>query len=200
VAAAAIGQLSSLGLTDFRLPLDVSLFRWLNDLSSATLDWLAIWLSRPVFDWTCAVVGFLVLGFKLRRRALGFVICALAAAGVTDLLGARVVKPWIHRMRPFDALPPGTVHQLFAVSHRGSMPSLHAANAFALACVLTWASRPLGAVAYVLAVLIALSRVVGGVHWPSDIIVGAGLGTTVGLAAIWTARRLTAARAGDRTP
>ncbi len=92
-------------------------------------------------------------------------------------------------MRPFDALP-GAVHQAFQVSHLGSMPSLHAANAFALAVVLSRAVPRLAPILYGFATLIALSRVVGGVHWPSDVVAGALFGSAVGLAACWCAGRL----------
>ena len=123
----------------------------------------------------------------LRRRALIPVTAALIAVGVSDLIGARLLKPACHRMRPFDALPGGTVHQAFQVSHLGSMPSLHAANAFALAVVLSRAVPRLAPVLYGFATLIALSRVVGGVHWPSDVAAGALIGSAIGFGASWCA-------------
>ncbi len=190
--ASASGSLPP-GLSDFRLPLDEPLFRLLNGLSSPPVDALAMWLSRPLFDWCCAGLVLLWVLFRLRRRAVVPVIAALAAVGASDLIGARVLKPWFHRMRPFDALPPGTVHQALLASHLGSMPSLHAANAFALAVVLSRASSRIGPrlapMLYGFATLIALSRVVGGVHWPSDILAGALLGSAIGLGVIWCAAR-----------
>jgi undecaprenyl-diphosphatase len=177
------------GLSDFRLPLDEPLFRLLNGLSSPPIDALATWLSRPLFDWCCAALVLLWVLFRLRRRAVVPVSAALVAVGVSDLIGARVLKPWFHRMRPFDALPPGSVHQALHASHLGSMPSLHAANAFALAVVLSRAVPKLAPMLYGFATLIALSRVVGGVHWPSDILAGALFGAAIGLCVIWCAER-----------
>jgi undecaprenyl-diphosphatase len=177
------------GLTDFRLPLDEPLMRLLNGLASRPVDAVTTLLGKPWFDWSFAALAMLWVIWQLRRRALVPLLFALLAVAVTDLVGARVLKPWFHRMRPFDALP--GVHQAFPVSHLGSMPSLHAANAFALAAALSGALPRLAPWVYGFAALVALSRVVGGVHWPSDVLAGAILGTVVGLAAAGAARRTT---------
>jgi undecaprenyl-diphosphatase len=60
------------------------------------------------------------------------------------------------------------------------MPSLHAANAFAVATLITALVPRAGRVTYPVAALIALSRVGVGVHWPSDVAVGSLFGLTVG--------------------
>lgn len=185
------------GLTDFRLPLDESLLRALNGLSSRWVDGLTTLLGRPLFDWTCAALLMLSVAFALRRRAIVPLTFALIAVGVSDLIGARLLKPWFHRMRPFDALP-GAVHQAFPVSHLGSMPSLHAANAFALAVVLSRAVPRSAPILYGFASLIALSRVVGGVHWPSDVVVGALFGAAIGLGASWCTGRVRVRVASER--
>jgi undecaprenyl-diphosphatase len=188
-AGAALGSVR--GLNDFRLPLDEPLLRALNGLSSPAVDTLTTWLGKPFFDWSLAALALLWILAQLRGRAVVPVLFALLGVGVSDLLGARILKPLFHRMRPFDALP--WVHQAFAVSHLGSMPSLHAANAFALAAALGRAA-PRGAPwLYGCAALIALSRVVGGVHWPSDVLAGALIGTGIGLGAAWAAARYSSA-------
>jgi undecaprenyl-diphosphatase len=189
-SGAAAGVIA--GLTDFRLPFDEPLLRWLNGLSSPAVDTLTTWLGRPLLDWSLAVLAMLWIVRQRERAAAVPLLCALGATGLTDLLGARILKPWFHRMRPFDALP--WVHQAFPVSHLGSMPSLHAANAFALATGLSCASPRLAPWLFGCATLIGVSRIVGGVHWPSDVVAGALFGTALGLAAGWAARRYSSAR------
>lgn len=122
----------------------------------------------------------------------GFLWLAIAAAGVAlDPPGRRaymragrtvaltvmlnyLVKIAIRRARPLlEDLPPlsPTVSPL-------SYPSAHASTSFAAARVLSEAlpATPL----YTVAAAIAVSRPYLGIHYPSDVIAGAALGTVIG--------------------
>jgi undecaprenyl-diphosphatase len=59
-----------------------------------------------------------------------------------------------------------------------SFPSAHSSTSFAAAR--SYAALAPSPPLYVAAALMALSRVYVGVHYPSDIAVGAGLGVTIG--------------------
>jgi undecaprenyl-diphosphatase len=83
-------------------------------------------------------------------------------------------------MRPCYALPPGTFRWLVPASDVGSLPSLHAANFFALATVAAAVDRRLGLAAVAVAAAVAWARVHGGVHWPSDVVAGAAWGALCG--------------------
>lgn len=61
-----------------------------------------------------------------------------------------------------------------------SFPSEHTSIFFALAFSTFFLNKKIGVLMYVLAVLIGLSRVVKGVHYPMDILGGIVLGTLVG--------------------
>ncbi|MBN1335933.1 MAG: phosphatase PAP2 family protein [Deltaproteobacteria bacterium] len=122
---------------------------------------------------TLLLVGLLLLrAWRLRRW--GEAVRVGLAGAVADVVVVRVFKPIVGRIRPCHQLA-----DLVLPAGCGSgeaFPSAHAAALFAVAAVL---GRPW---AWVLATLVALSRVVAGVHWPSDILGGALLGTGIGLA------------------
>jgi len=60
------------------------------------------------------------------------------------------------------------------------MPSSHAVNNFAVAIYFSYLYPKLKWVLIITASLIVLSRVYVGVHYPSDIIVGALIGSAIG--------------------
>ncbi len=106
----------------------------------------------------------------------------MAVAGLTGLLLYRVLKHRLVRERPFithHAIVRGT-----APLDRFSFPSGHTLHAVCFAVVAIQAFPVLAWVLVPLAVLIALSRVVLGLHYPSDVIAGALLGEGIAQAAL----------------
>jgi undecaprenyl-diphosphatase len=105
-----------------------------------------------------------------------FLLLLVAADLAADGLSL-VLRQWIGRLRPplvYPEPPP-----LVATPHTGSFPSEHSATAFACATVIAWAAPRLAVPAFVLAALVAWSRVYVGVHWPLDVLGGAALGVLV---------------------
>ncbi|HCE01065.1 MAG TPA: phosphoesterase, partial [Armatimonadetes bacterium] len=70
----------------------------------------------------------------------------------------------------------------------GSFPSGHTVTSFALAvCAALMLRNRRGWPLIVWALGVALSRVYRGVHWPSDVLAAAALGSAVGAAFAWLA-------------
>jgi len=134
-------------------------------------------LTRIAADGALFIVIGAVLAILWRRPwfFVALVTATLAADGLSYLL-----RQWIGRDRP--PLVYEDPRPLVGLPHSGAFPSGHAASAFAAATVIAWASRRLAAGAYLLAALVAWSRVYVGVHWPLDVIGGAALGTLVAIA------------------
>jgi undecaprenyl-diphosphatase len=113
------------------------------------------------------LAGAGALGDRPRRpvfaRALVTIILSYAAN--------QVVKFTVRRRRPAIAPP------LMSTGSDFSYPSAHAATSFAGARALAalWPRRPL----YALAALMGFTRVYVGVHYPSDVVAGAALGTAI---------------------
>jgi undecaprenyl-diphosphatase len=110
--------------------------------------------------------------------------CALLVA---LLGGANVLVYWglklgTRRLRPFTQCP--DIRACVRVPDRFSFPSGHTLHAVAFAVLLSAYYPPLTPLLWAYAVLIALARVVLGVHYPSDVLVGALLGLTSGLVAL----------------
>jgi membrane-associated phospholipid phosphatase len=84
------------------------------------------------------------------------------------------IKPLVGRRRPeLPGLPP-----LSATPTKLSFPSAHASTSFAGALAYSRVAGP-AAPLYALAVALSLSRVYLGVHYPSDVLAGALLGTAL---------------------
>jgi membrane-associated phospholipid phosphatase len=125
-----------------------------------------------------------LLAWPRTRRFAGILTAAilLQAILVKSLKGLfGRVRPWIALGLPAPIMTP----------HDPSFPSGHAAGCFCVAAFLAvglpaaWPERPRHAQAVVtlaalLAMLIALSRVYLGAHFPGDVLVGALLGALVG--------------------
>lgn len=148
------------------------------------MDWVFQGLSSKAFDFAAAGLATLLLILRFRRQGMLTAAMTWLALGITDGVGHWLLKPLLHRTRPCYALEAGTFRQLLPAGHSGSVPSLHAANAFAFALLLTLQWPALGVPSCALALLIAVSRVYVGVHWPSDVVAGAILGSAVSLL-IW---------------
>lgn len=166
-------------MIDFRLPGDEAIFRALNGLKVPWVDAVMVFATSKAFGLAAAfLVGLWVIG-SLRRHALRPAFEAGLAVLITDRVGHAIIKPLIGRFRPCYALPKGTFRQLADAGNQGSLPSLHSANAFAVAMAVTLCWPMAGRVLFPFAALIAISRVFVGVHWPSDVALGALFGCAV---------------------
>ena len=117
------------------------------------------------------------------------VIVLAATIAATDGFGSQVLKPWFGRTRPCFA-DPEHVRMLAPIADTGSLPSLHAANSFAVLAVIAFLFPRLAVALAPIAILISLSRIVVGVHWLSDVLAGALYGALVGLTMALIGRRL----------
>lgn len=132
----------------------------------------------------------LVLGMSVRdkKMVLVYAVVAVIALGLADLFAGEL-KMLVARLRPFGVLE--DYNLLVGRGPSFSMPSAHAANSFAVAVTFVLLSRSrLRFVMLGAAFVIAYSRVYVGVHYPSDSLLGAVLGTGVALALVWAYKKL----------
>jgi undecaprenyl-diphosphatase len=129
-------------------------------------------------------VGMLALAFVLagghRLRATRRAAAAAGLSAAVALLIAQVVSRLVERPRPFVS-DPGGLHVFGHHAADPGFPSDHATAAFAIGVALLLRNRAWGTVVLVLATVLAVGRVAMGIHFPSDVLGGALLGTVVAL-------------------
>jgi undecaprenyl-diphosphatase len=91
-----------------------------------------------------------------------------------------VISELVDRARPFVADPNG-VHLFTAHAADPGFPSDHATAAFAIATAIFLRKRGWGIAALVAATVLSVGRVALGVHYPSDVVAGAALGSAAAL-------------------
>lgn len=175
--------------------MDDALLLWVNALTA--VPWIAavgaVLSSRWMIPIVCGPLGVYL---AVRRRWIAILSVALAM-GASDALVARIIKPLVGRERPCRQVP--EVIQTVRCGVGKSFPSGHAAVSFAFLV----SAAPLVRFGWVIfgpiASAIAGSRVLLGVHYPSDVAGGAVVGSLVG-AGFWYGRRRVEARRSSPTP
>lgn len=160
--------------------MDIFLFRLINNLANrfSVLDALGVFASSGLI-WLMMLALLVVFALRGRVReqrhelaTVAIVFIATVGAYVTNVLISL-----IHfRPRPFVTL--ADVHLLIAKSaEEKSFPSDHATLAFVIGASVFFAHRKLGIVFLIAAICVAVGRVFVGVHYPSDILAGAIIGS-----------------------
>ena len=172
--------------------MDFRLFRAVNRLADHTGWAHSLLADYAKYGIVLFPVLMLLAYFEARRgpvavlrvaRTIWSGVAALIAFGVNQVIGNAV-----DRARPY-ATHPG-VHVLVSRTHDFSFPSDHTTVTAAIGVALLLASRRIGAVAAVLAVLMAFVRVYVGAHYPGDVLAGLVVGGVVGGAGWFIARPL----------
>src|SRR5690349_15689623 len=144
------------------LQLDRLVQEWVITHRAAGLD-LVMWLLSAVGrgGLLFVVLGALAALKQRRARALVDVVAAIIIAST---IADRVLKPMIHRPRPFESSP--TIMVIGGKPEDASMPSGHAANAVAGALTLSRIAPSAAWLWWSVAAAIMYSRVYLGVHYP----------------------------------
>ena len=138
--------------------------------------------TRLADGW--AVIGLVPL-VVVGWRARGVAAVGLAVLGcVATAVIVQSTKAFIRRARP-SGLP---IERPIGAPDRHAFPSGHTSQAFAILVVLAWLSPWLALAFAPVVLLVGLSRMFFGLHYPTDVLVGGVLGCAITSATIWIAQ------------
>jgi undecaprenyl-diphosphatase len=162
---------------------DTALLKLLNpDNELVVIDRLMSAVSGlgTLFCWLCVMRGV--------KRSVQIMLVVLLVISLTDLLVGKLAKSLWKRPRP-PAVEVG-VREVAKVGSSPSFPSAHAANWFAGAKTIS-SFVPEGKLSlFLIALLVAYSRVYLGAHYPSDVLAGSIVGYAFASLLIYIGRLL----------
>ena len=151
--------------------------------------WIRLWMmaaTRGGDGWLWYAIGLLVLLFGGNDRYPAIAAAVLGAgAGITIFVR---IKKWTNRQRPCAYEPHCWANLL--PPDRFSFPSGHTITAFAVTLSLAM-FYPDAAVALLFcSISVAASRIMLGMHFLSDVLAGAAIGSSLALGSVWLMRAL----------
>ena len=115
-----------------------------------------------------------LLGTNFISKGLGKEFATYIMVPAVGFVLLTLVRKWINQPRPYETW--GIVPLLDKDSSGNSMPSRHVFSATIISMACLHANLPVGLVLLITSALLGLVRVLGGVHYPKDVLVAWGLG------------------------
>lgn len=158
--------------------IDFPVFRTCNmSWSNPVLDMLMPFITELGSRHLIFIIAVILLIFYRRKDRGRLGLLLLAGITVTYYI-VSALKGIIARPRPFVVIQEANL--LCEVSRSFSFPSGHTTTAFMAATILADTFRRWRVPLYVLAILVAFSRIYLGVHFLSDVAAGSILGIMIG--------------------
>ena len=180
----AIAQVSSSPIFRF----DSSILLWIqNNVRSDFLTPIMkviTHLGDKGILWIAVTLLLLYLR-KTRKVGVRCLVSMVIGLVITNL----IIKNWVARVRPYEVIQ--GLECIIEKAHDWSFPSGHTTNSLACAWVIfRRMDRKYGVPALIMAILISLSRLYVGIHYPTDVLGGAVIGIGSACLALWMVPKL----------
>lgn len=152
--------------------MELEILHLIQGLHIDWLDTVMIFLTKLGDKGIIWIALSIVLAIIPKTRRCGLTM--MAAMLLSDIVGNKILKPIVARPRPCTV--DTGVAMLITSPTSYSFPSGHTMNGFTAAASLFVYYKKPGTAAFILAALIAFSRMYLFVHYPTDILAGVILG------------------------
>lgn len=157
------------------MTLDLTLLYFLNSLTGAYDNFDAIIVFLASYSQYVLIAAFLLFLYLVvcpKREKLYIFFTVAISVIASRLIITEIIRFFYNRPRPFIT---HQLHQL--IQETGwSFPSGHSAFFFALAVAVYLYNKKWGVGFFIAALLMNISRIMAGVHYPSDILGGMAVG------------------------
>lgn len=177
------------------MALELAILDFLQKLHNGLLDMLMVFftsLANTGIFWLLLSAALIIFGKKEKK---GWGLQVLLALAFSFLTVNVLIKPLVNRVRPFTFRP--NLQLLIPAPLDASFPSGHTSVSFAAAMAIYRCDKKWGRLAFVLAAVIAFSRLYLYAHFPTDVLFGAAMGLLCGCASNFCYRKLAQKAKGE---
>lgn len=164
-------------MIDFIHGIDFGVLDFLQTLHNSVLDFIMqvfTSLGDNGYIWIGLCIVLLCIP---KTRKMGIYLAVTLA--LEFILNDLIIKGIIRRQRPF--LQRTGIDTVIKQPSGYSFPSGHSASSFACATAIFMHNKKMGIAAYIVAAVIAFSRLYFYVHFPTDVLTGTALGILLGI-------------------
>ena len=156
---------------------------WYDKRKSSLLRYPQLLQLMRIFNRLMTVLMTLayltLLGTNFVSKGVGQDLAAYILVPALGFVLLTLVRKWLNQPRPYETW--GIVPLLDKDSSGNSMPSRHVFSATIISMAALHASLSVGIILLVLSAFLGLVRVLGGVHYPKDVLVGYACGLLWGI-------------------
>jgi undecaprenyl-diphosphatase len=156
--------------------IDKELFLIINKIHSPFWDKIVYLITHEIF-WVPLYLGLIYLiAKKLQKRTWLVLVAIIMLITICDQFASGLIKPWAQRLRPcFNPELEAIAHVIG--KHHGlyGFISSHSANTFGLAMFIYLLLKnyyPYIFMLFIWASCVSYARIYGGVHYPTDVLLG----------------------------